>query len=365
MERFEIYANNEEKSAKNNDEEDLIEIAETEMPGAKEEPELPPVIVWDYDLKRDGETGGFFMASDNPLVEQRYTILDAPTGPGWNERVIKATQKIPGRYLPDPAHFVVLKCGKLQNVTEPSEFSPQGMVNRYRLRALVAVREVRDSFEDDQYALVRLSVRGIAAIKLVNYFNQLTRVAQRISALLTKQTGRLLRISTQKIWVPVSVARAVPLGRNGQQVGALPDVDQIDPKTGRYRSRWELIEDKFLTATYSAGGYILDRADLNRIAELAARAEEFSSYVCLGETAKQNGEMAETNAQNSEIGIPTTEELLNALADVGLTQTDPRVVRRLEEFGATSLNQLNPTQRLQFAALIEDFRTRMVKHKVA
>lgn len=340
---------------------EIIEIAETSIPGEEPHKELPPVIVWDYDLKRDGETGGFFLSEDDPLIAQRYSIPNAPTGPGWHERTINAKQKIPGRYLPDPTHFIILVCGKLQKVVEPSEFSPDGTTTRFRLRALAVARDVRDALENDQYALVRLSVRGIAAIKLANYFNQLPRVAQRISAVLTKQTGRPLRISPQKIWVPVSVARAVPLGRNGQQIGALPDVDYVDTKTGRFHSCWDRIQDQFLAATFSAGGYIADRQDLERIKELAARAAELSAYVVFGENEQKVEAPMEVDAQ----GIPTPESLQKALLDAGLKTDDPRVLRRLEEFGAFSIEELTPAHRLQFAALIEEFRHRTKHSKVA
>lgn len=345
---------------------EIVEIVETAIPGEEPHKELPPVIVWDYDLKRDGETGGFFLSEDEPLVAQRYSIPDAPTGPGWHERTINAKQKIPGRYLPDPTHFIILQCGKLQKVVEPSEFSPDGTTTRFRLRALAVARDVRDAFENDQYALVRLSIRGVAAIKLATYFNQLPRVAQRISALLTKQAGRPLRISPQKIWVPVSVARAVPLGRNGQQIGALPDVDVVDPKTGRFHSRWEAVEDQFLSATFSAGGYIADRQDLERIKELATRAAELSAYVVFGEQNNENEQKAEQHVEDVDAhGIPTPESLQKALLNVGLKPDDPRVQRRLEEFGATSIEELTPAHRLQFASLIEDFRLRARHPKVA
>jgi hypothetical protein len=237
--------------------------------------QMPDILVFDTDVKRLGAYGGFFLASD--YNSRNYSVTNASTDPNEAIRVNGPRHKIPGIHLPQLAHFALVAPGPLYVKPKPQP-APGTEKDDFHFEAIVYCREVI-SRQTSTYALLKLTLKGPAAIKLHNHFTlsiaePLDRMDAYYHALARKlfysgqiNRSRLEHILSQRataqlIWIPVETARGVQIGRDDTALtGAMVYTDEPIPDNElKLRSRWPLIPTETLVTPANNGGLLLDTA---------------------------------------------------------------------------------------------------------
>lgn len=226
--------------------------------------ELDP-LVFDPDVRRRGAFGGFFLADDSGA--ENYLVPNAPAGAGWSRRYNGPSRDIPGVHLPPSMRFALVAAGPLMKTAKAGR-DPQ-----FRFEAVVFCDQVINR-RTGRYAMLRLVISGVPAVKLHNFmvldiYEPLRRLTERLHQD-TRRAFRAGHISrtryeaamgnsatAQFIWAPVSVKACQPLGKNSPTLGAMPYVEFKTRKGDRYLSMWTRVSTDSLAAPDEDGGLLL------------------------------------------------------------------------------------------------------------
>lgn len=357
---------------------------------------MPVSVVFDYDLLRGGQYGGFFLATDKGQGE-RYSVPDAPQAPEFLKRRTGWTHAFPGFHLPARTHFALVAAHRLFETEEDDEFNRGQKKRVWRFEAVAVARDVSDA-ETGKPALVKLTIRGTAANKLHDYMvknvplDRLTAAAHRIAEeahgagrITTEQLTfyKKQRATRQMLWMPVETVYGVHLGRNRMQVGASPFTDRPNEnreggRAPEFISRWEEITDEQLSTSLESGGLLLDRETREFCRDERVRwEEELARFVAekygaegaaAGEppAAAQEADAAGEQPQTAATATAPREpekgrlgrEIRQALQGVGLKESDPQVISRMREYGSASLDAMSPIQMQRFLEYVCSYATR-------
>jgi hypothetical protein len=222
-------------------------------------------LVFDPDVDRRGAYGGFFLAKDSGA--DNYAVPDAPGGPQWTLRYNGRGIKIPRIHLPLSVRFAIVATGPLMQTAKA------GRDLQYRFEAVVFCDQVIDR-RTNKYALLRLAISGVPAVKLHQFmvleirealgrlthrFRHDTRAAFRESRLSRDcYEAAMARSATpQFIWVPVSAKACQRLGDKSSTIGAIPFTDFITKRGNKRLSMWTRVSTDRLATPDSEGGLLL------------------------------------------------------------------------------------------------------------
>src|SRR5581483_2958608 len=201
-------------------------------------------LVFDPDVRRRGEFGGFFLADD--AGAGKYIVQNAPEGAEWRRRFISPGRSIKGIHLPRNLRFALVAAGPLMKTGKP------GQDLQFRFEAVVFCDRVIDR-GSGELALLRLAIGGVAAVKLHQFMvtdiqKALARLTERLRQDAQKAFDRgglerarldaaLANAATaQFIWLPISVKACQPVGNRTPTRGAVPYVDFMNRETGQRES---------------------------------------------------------------------------------------------------------------------------------
>ncbi len=299
-----------------NEDLDLIASLEAaDQSAARVKDLLPPVLGFDPDSKRGGAFGGFYAAADQVDLA-RYAITNAQTDTPFGKRVNGPgkEQQIPCVHLGHRTHFALVAAGPLhkKKISDEQE--------KYHFEAVVFVREITDQ-ETNQPALFKLTLSGIAAVRLWSHFTQdiaepLSRLTDHTRAMIkqlyeakdpriTKERyeNSLTRAFTaHEIWIPVDVVYEAQLGRDvaKAQIGTAPNTHTGEGK--KRESRWKEIPVEALALIDTKGGL---------------RLSETTAALCRDHRVKYETilkERAVRGSQNADLGVATETALAQSAA---------------------------------------------------
>ena len=365
---------------------------------------MPVSVVWDYDQLRGGRFGGLFLATDKGQGD-RYEVPDAPREPEFLKRQTGWNHSFPGFHLPARTMFAVVATHRLFEVEEEDEFNRGQKKKVWRFEAVAIARDIIDR-ETGKPALVKLTIRGTAANKLYDYVvknfpeKRLTAAIHQIAEESFK-AGRISkeklaffkkqRATRQMIWMPVETAYGVRLGRNKMQVGSSPFTDRPNEnrkndKDPEFISRWAEITDAELSTGTAEGGLLLDRETRefckeNRVyweeqlAKFIAEKYQTSEQAPAGREEESEGAGAQPQASTENTPAPQASpdvepvppgtereqlarEIRRALVAVGLSESDPQVTARMEEFGSNNIDSMSPVQMKAFLDYVRAYADR-------
>ena len=222
-------------------------------------------LVFDPDVRRRGEFGGFFLAND--AGAGKYLVQNAPEGAEWRRRLISPGRSIEGIHLPKTLRFALVAAGPLMKTGKP------GQDLQFRFEAVVFCDRVIDR-ESGELALLRLAIGGVPAVKLHQFMvtdiqEALARLTERLRQAAQEAFDRggldrarldaaLANAATaQFIWLPISVKACQPVGNRTPTRGAVPYVDFMNRETGQRESMWTRIPTERLATPDDQGGLLL------------------------------------------------------------------------------------------------------------
>lgn len=246
----------------------LKAFAQSDPSGRSTFLQMPDLLVFDTDTKRDGAYGGFFLAND--YNAQSYEVSNRTLNPNEALRINGPNQKIPGIHLPALVHFALVADGPL--FTTPGNSDANQVFN---FEAIVLCREALHR-ETHAYGLFKLTLKGPAAVKLHRYMTiDVEDPLRRIDAYYHDYARQLFRLhqiprsrlehilkqqaTPQLFWIPVPIVKGVEIGQGRKSVtGAMVYTDAFQEHNKKRPSRWSFVTTESLITPSMHGGLQLE-----------------------------------------------------------------------------------------------------------